>query len=189
MTKRPIVLIDMDGVLADFDAATIAYLRKYHPYIPIVKNRQNFYFQADYTDEAHQVIIRDLHISEHFFRNLPVIPGAIEGWQRIKDLGYEPRVCSSPLHTNQWCRDEKLDWIKRWLGSEAAETAIIDREKENHDGIALIDDRPVIKNAELASWKHIVFDQSYNQDADTDLRLMGWEDNDLEAILKQASSD
>lgn len=186
MTKRDIVLIDLDGVLADFDGATQKFLEQHHPEIPIAE-RKNFYYRYDYPDPAHVAIIDTLHASRHFFRDLPLIEGALEGWQHVIELGYEPRVCSSPLHSNEWCKDEKLDWIERHLGEKAVQTAIITSTKELAEGIALIDDRPEIKNADKASWQHIVFGQPYNQQVDTPLRLNGWSDENLPTILNQAA--
>lgn len=185
MSERPIVLVDMDGVLADFDGATEAFLRERHPHVTIAP-RKNFYFRHDYPDEAHHALINDLHASQHFFRNLPEIPDALEGWQRIIDLGYEPRICSSPLHTNEWCKEEKLAWVEHHLGKQAAKNAIITSNKEEHDGIVLIDDRPEIKNAANAIWQHITFDQPYNVEIATEFRLRGWRDPNLEALLEQA---
>ena len=183
MIQRPTVLVDMDGVLADFEEATNNYLAVHHSTIPLVTNRQNFYFRDDYPDPEHQAIIKDFHHSQYFFANLPPTPGALEGWQRLIELGYEPRVCSAPLLTNRWCIDEKLGWIKKHLGPEAANTAIIDGEKEKYHGIALIDDRPTIHNAHLAPWRHILFTAKYNLHIDTEHRLNGWNDENLKQIL------
>jgi 5'-nucleotidase len=187
MSERPIVLVDMDGVLADFDGATEIFLRQNHPHIPIAE-RKNFYFRHDYPDETHHGLINDLHASQHFFRNLEPITDALEGWQRIIDLGYEPRICSSPLHTNEWCKEEKLAWVEHHLGRRAMKTALITSYKEECDGIALIDDRPEIKNATTAPWRHIIFDQPYNASIETELRLYGWRDPNLEALLEAAKA-
>ena len=186
MTKRDIVLIDLDGVLADFDGATHIFLEKHHPEIQIAEHK-NYYYRYDYPDPAHVAIIDALHTSQYFFRDLPLIEGAIEGWQRVIELGYEPRICSSPLHSNEWCKDEKLYWIEQHLGKQASQTAIITVNKEQAEGFVLIDDRPEIKDADKASWKHVVFGQPYNQHIDTPLRLNGWNDKNLPTILEQAA--
>lgn len=186
MSERDIVLVDMDGVLADFDGGTERYLAEYHPDIAIAP-RNNYYFRHDYPDPAHQDIINKLHASQNFFKSLPPIKGAIEGWQRLCDLGYEPRVCSSPLRTNEWCEAEKRDWLRRMLGSAAARAAIITDDKYLYDGVALIDDRPSIKHVELAPWQHVVYDKTYNQDALSKLRIKGWNDDRLPEVLALAS--
>ena len=180
--ENPIVLVDMDGVLADFDKATDEYLRNHPENIPLLA-REHFYYHHNYSDQRHIELITTLHVSENFFRNLPLIPRALKGWQRIIDLGYTPRICSSPLHTNQWCKDEKIAWLEEHLGKEVAENAIIDRRKYAYDGIALIDDRPELEGNEQASWQHVVFDASYNQDSPAKLRLHGWDDPALGDIL------
>lgn len=174
----------MDDVLADFAGATESFLREHHPDIHIIP-RSRFYLDKDYPEGVERDIIHNLHVSQHFFRDLPEISGATIGWQRIIDLGYEPRICSSPLLRNPWCEVEKLDWIEQHLGSHARETAIITLDKALAVGTALIDDRPVIKNADKAIWKHITFNQSYNTDIETPLRLDGWNDENLAAILER----
>lgn len=172
----------MDGVLAGFDKATDDFLASHPEGIPLLA-RDKFYYHHNYTDERHKEVITSLHITQNFFRNLPLIQGALEGWQRIIDLGYEPRIFSSPLHTNQWCKDEKIAWLEEHLGKEVAEKAIIDRRKYLHDGIALIDDRPEREGSDQASWQHVVFDASYNQSSSAALRLHGWDDPALPDIL------
>lgn len=183
MSKRPVILVDMDGVLADFDGATEQFLLQKHPDVEVIRNREHFYYKSSYSSLAHQAIISELHASQDFFRLLPVIDGALEGWQQIIDLGYEPRICSSPLSSNQWCREEKLLWVEQHLGKHARDTAIITKNKERHDGIALIDDRPEIAGAETAQWRHILFSQSYNSHIDTDFRIHDWHDTNLERLL------
>ena len=179
--ENPIVLVDMDGVLADFDGATQAHLESLE--IPI-RERNNFYYRDDYPEADYADVINKLHASQNFFRNLPPVDGAIEGWDKIKDLGYEPRICSSPLHTNEWCKEEKLKWIEEHLGREAAKSAIIDSKKELYDGIALIDDRPEVKTSGETAWRHVVFDAPYNKESKSTIRLSGWDDPGLPAVLR-----
>ena len=179
--ENPIVLVDMDGVLADFDGATQAHLESLR--IPI-RERNNFYYRDDYPEANYTDVINKLHASQNFFRNLPPVDGAIEGWDKIKDLGYEPRICSSPLHTNEWCKEEKLKWIEEHLGREAAKSAIIDSKKELYDGIALIDDRPEVKTSGETAWRHVVFDAPYNTESTAIKRLNGWHDPGLPAVLR-----
>lgn len=180
--ERPTVLIDMDGVLADFDKATEIHLLENYPEIRI-EPRKNFYFREDYPDPNHQAIIDKLHSSQGFFESLPVMDGAEEAWGYIAELGYQPQVCSSPLRSNEWCAEEKLSWLQRNFGKTAAKTAIISSDKANYDGIALIDDKATIKNADQALWQHILFTQPHNQDIAAEFRLDSWRDPDLEEIL------
>lgn len=177
-----IVLVDMDGVIAGFDEATAMYLATYHPHIPLSNDRETFHYRDFYDDPAHVQTITDHQTSENFFRDLPPIEDALYGWQRIIDLGYHPRICSSPLRANPRCVDEKRQWIRTHLGAAAERDAIIDKKKEEYPGIALIDDRPGIVTAG-ATWQQIVFDQPYNQHILTDLRLYGWRDPTLPALL------
>ncbi|OYW79414.1 MAG: hypothetical protein B7Z19_05260, partial [Polynucleobacter sp. 32-46-5] len=76
-----------------------------------------------------------------------------------------------------------VDLLASHFGQTVAEQAIIHKQKELFDGIALIDDRPVINNADQATWQHVVFDAPYNRDIATDLRLKGWSDPNLANIL------
>ena len=186
MSERKVVLVDMDGVLADFDGATNRHLES----LGInVRPRDSFYYRADYTDPREVEIINELHASQGFFRNLKPIDGAIGGWNKIEALGYEPRICSSPLRTNERCNDEKLEWIERHLGSRAVDLAVIDSRKELYEGVALIDDRPTISGADTASWKHVVFDARYNQvSSSSSHRLRGWNDPELGSILDSCDS-
>jgi 5'-nucleotidase len=184
MDSQDIVLIDMDGVLADFDAEILRRLAERYSHIPLRATRTNFYIAEDYTE--HQALVRALSDEKGFFDSLGLVENAIEGWQRIIDLGYHPRVCSSPMRTNPYSKIEKLRWLDRHFaptfGEKVVDEAIITNSKYLQAGMALIDDRPRLKNFDRATWVHIIFDRSYNQHAPGP-RLNGWLDSRLPIIL------
>lgn len=188
------MLVDMDGVQADFDAEVLSRVAQRYPHIlPLdpEQHPQSFYTYENFPEE-HKNTVYEVCLEEGFVASLPVVPGAIDGWERIMDAGYTPRICSSPLPTPH-CEAEKLEWVEkhftRRFGAWVVETAIITGKKYLVDGVALIDDRPPpIKGGEEASWEHIIFDRRYNR-ADTAegfIRLNDWEDPDLAEKLALA---
>lgn len=189
--EGPTVLVDMDGVLADFDTAFHETVREQYPDIQMLDplpDPPSFYASQQYSGE-HQRDLRSISNAEHFFARLPVMPGALEGWQRIMDEGFRPQICSSPIKSNPYSEQEKLGWLEEHLapvfGLWVVETAIITSEKFRYSGVALIDDRPDMPNADVARWKHVVFDQPCNRHVETDLRLLGWSDANLGSILRK----
>ncbi|MGH7142351.1 MAG: 5' nucleotidase, NT5C type [Candidatus Saccharimonadales bacterium] len=187
--KTPIVLIDMDDVLADFGSEFLSRVSQRHPHISMLDKRKNFYIPDDYPEDAE--LLWQMAKEEGFFKTLPLVDNALVGWQRIIDLGYHPQICSSPLQTNPLSKSEKLSWLTKNLvplfGKSVAEEALITSDKHQCEGIALIDDRPKIRDSKEAAWQHIIFDMPYNQESSAP-RLFGWLDSNLPSLLKAAAS-
>jgi 5'-nucleotidase len=183
----PIVLVDMDGVLADFDRVVLDGLP---PEVARIE-RANFYIAEDYPAHHEHIVAVTSH--PDFFHRLPPIAGAIDGWERLLALGFAPRICTAPLTRNARAREGKLAWLEEHLvprfGHQVVDEAIVDKRKYLYPGLALIDDRPdVDTNNGEATWQHIIFDYPYNQTSDVELRLYGWSDPDLPDLLKRASA-
>ncbi len=106
-------------------------------------------------------------------------------------MGYLGRICTSPLESNRYCQTEKIRWLNRIFvpvfGKYVVEQAIFTKDKHLQSGIALIDDRPSIKDSDKAVWQHIMFDQQYNKYVELP-RLYGWRDNRLPELLDNARS-
>lgn len=178
-----IVLIDMDGVMADFDSAALIN-------IPIANRvpRSNFYVSHDYPEEL-RPSIENVYNSPGFFENLKVMPGVFNGWQTLIDNGYRPRVASAPLSSNPTSTDGKIKWLERVMvprfGSSVVDEAIIDKNKWKYDGLAILDDRPDIPRGpdglDQANWQHILFGWQHLGKvpmARTAFRLLDWRDVD-----------
>lgn len=180
------VLVDMDGVLADFDGLVLERLPRSIARVA----RMNFYIAQDYPE--HNERVREITSHPDFFRQLPVIDGALDGWEKMLDLGYDPRICSAPLSENKFSVEGKLSWLREIFvpkfGEQVVRRAIIDKQKYKYHGRVLIDDRPQVDTGGgLATWRHVVFDKPYNENSTADFRLMHWYDNELEPILKKAA--
>jgi 5'-nucleotidase len=186
MGNREIVLVDMDGVIADFDSYVVGQLP---PEVPRVE-RANFYVAHDYPE--HEQLVREITAHPQFFSELEPVENALEGWQRLLDLGYDPVICSAPLRSNRSAIEGKIIYLTKHFvpqfGAQVVERAIIDKKKYLYGGLVLIDDRPEVDTGNgQAEWQHIVFDRPYNKHAAAGLlRLMGWNDPNMANILEQA---
>lgn len=192
--RNKTVLIDMDGVMVDFDTAALADFPKEK-----WTARTNFYVADDYSPEVAKRI-KSTYDAPGFFESLEAMPGLIEGWQVLLDNGYHPRVASAPLSSNPTAVEGKIKWLDREMvplfGAKVVEEAIIDKNKWKYSGLALIDDRPSvprgIEGASTADWEHILFGWTHLSNvpmATAAFRLLSWADTDhLLSLLDEIES-
>lgn len=182
------VLVDMDGVLADFEKGVEEQFLAAHA-VDLAGSRGDKYIQDAHPNFRDQILA--IPDQPHFFRNLPPVEGAIEGMQKIAELGYTPRICSALFTSNPLCESEKRIWLTTHLapilGETVVEEAIFTSSKADYDGIALIDDKAIIRNAANARWQHIIFRQNYNRSTESLWAIENWQDDILPVLLEQAA--
>jgi len=82
-----VVLVDMDGVLANFDAEVLRQLRLRLPDLPLVP-RKNFFIAEGYPQYSD--LVRGIMYERGFFRRLELVANALQG------LAETPRPRVSP---------------------------------------------------------------------------------------------
>lgn len=163
------LLLDMDGVVADF-------MGEVYRQTEIETGRK--YCHADtvdywFNDSPDRALFLDIMNREGVYRHLDVITGAIQAVNRLREH-YDVVVCSAPPKTSKTAEDEKRGWLAEHFDTDFAEQAIITRNKHLVMGRVIIEDNPFIDRD--ANWQPIIFDQAWNQDV-TDLpRMKGWHD-------------
>lgn len=197
MTERfsSTVLIDMDGVLFDFDGEVRARIQTQYPDIqPVQLDLPAFYTANNYPEE-HRDKVWAISDEPGFIANLPLVPDAMLGFERVLEAGFDARICSTllPEKFSPHRREEKIAALEEHfvprLGAWVVDTAIFTPDKHRVSGMALIDDRPApIRNSNEAIWEHIIFDRTCNRTPASEgyLRLCGWASPDLSGILEEA---
>jgi len=190
------VLVDMDGVLFDFDGEVRRRLEVRYPDIqPLQLDPPDFYTANNYAKD-YQDRVWAISNEQGFVANLPLVDGALLGWERLLAAGYIPQICSTllPERYAPHCKQEKLaaleDHFVPNFGAWVVETALFTPDKHLARGMALIDDRPApIKHSEEATWEHVIFDRACNRTPESKdyVRLHGWSDPELPEKLEEAN--
>lgn len=115
-TNKPIILIDMDGVLCDFDK------------------------RAKELEENEGIKGHRLFKHPSAYKDLEPIEGAIEAWERLQEK-YDTYVLSTPPWSNPEAWAEKRRWVETHLGKSAHKKLILAHNKGIVRGDFLIDDR------------------------------------------------
>lgn len=173
------ILVDMDGVLANWGARYDAGLDRHGDaaiFIPRTADQRHFDLMADRSEDQ-QAIIRSVMAEPGFYAELEPMPGAIDAVLQMASE-FEVFICTSPWMANPTCVQDKLDWVERHLGAPWLSRVIVTSDKTTVDADVLIDDRPDIPMVERASWQQVLFDQPYNQtspDEEPRLRITNWD--------------
>ena len=174
-TYKPLILSDMDGVLADLETGFWTQFEAAFPDAPkrAQANAREFkidtQISSEWTEKVHSITN-----APGFFAALQPMPGAVEALNAMLDEGWDVRICTAPLLSNPTCASDKFAWADEILGDGWSRRVVIAKDKTLVRGDILIDDKPVITGDWTPTWKHVVFDATYNQDAPSPLRLDGW---------------
>lgn len=157
------MMLDMDGVLADFERHAYDGARELGCTFDIagLHEQTSKYCTDHIPNRRERKVARTMIESPGFFETLPVMPGAIEGARELIAAGIDVWVCTKPLETNPTCRDAKGAWLRRYL-PELEHKLIIAPDKSIIVGDILLDDAPNPSWFPIAPWRPVVFAAPYN---------------------------
>lgn len=156
-----IILVDLDGVIADFRKGFINAWKKKFPHEQLQKQR-SFYLADDYPPKLNKKI-QSIYCAKNFFCNLPPVRGSKKALKEMGALGHDVRICTAFVSRNTYCFYEKQQWIERHFGHEYVKKALFVKDKTFIKGDLLIDDKPEITGLHTPEWEHVIFDAPYNR--------------------------
>jgi 5'(3')-deoxyribonucleotidase len=181
--KKPRLLLDVDGVLANFLSRAF----------PIIESLSGVrYVPEDLTSwDIFETV--DRSIEKNFYRlctapgvaySLPVYPGAKEGVARLQEIA-EVYIVTSPMANNPTWAYEREQWLLTHFDIPS-KRVVHTSAKHICAGDVLIDDRP--KNIQTWRAEHklgigLLWDQPYNRNEKAGHRVCSWEDV-MEHILQ-----
>lgn len=143
MIEKKVLLIDMDGVIVDFEKGIKIYFEKYP--------EERKYYKGN-PDEI-----------DGIFRDLPPIDGAIESVKKLYDCGkYDIFIATTASWENETCGADKRIWIEEYFGDLFKKKMFITHRKDMLIGDILIDDR-LANGAEDFKGELLPFGWSYER--------------------------
>lgn len=140
--SKPILYIDMDGVVADFDKAA---------------NEKIPGFSSFNKDERDSKLDLHLENDKEFFHDLEPIHGAVESVTILSNF-YEIYFLSTPMWSVPESFTGKRLWVEEHFGKFATKRLILTHRKDLNIGDYLIDDR-IHNGAGKFRGEHIHFGQ------------------------------
>ncbi|WP_444665406.1 5' nucleotidase, NT5C type [Cellulomonas sp. CW35] len=159
-----IVLVDMDGVVVDFAAG---FWQRWADRWPHAPGREYADLSRFYVDDQvpadWRAAARDLVCEAGFFADLPAVDGAAAALHAMLEHAWDVRICTAPILANPTCTSDKLAWVEQHVGDGWSERVIVTKDKTLVRGDVLVDDRPTVLGALEPTWRHVLFDATYNR--------------------------
>jgi len=169
-----VILVDMDNTLAEFSEGFARVWQERYPsevFVPPTE-QQSFHPHKDYPEHLHEKVHAICH-EPGFIRGVMPTLGGLDAVHAMLAEGHNVRFVTSHLIGYDPSVLEKFQWIEDHFGREFVDRIVLTRDKTLIRGDVLIDDKPEIIGSMAPSWRHILYDRSYNQHIDRS-RLAHW---------------
>lgn len=173
----PLLLLDQDGVLADFDGGVHRALLV-AGFDPALIERTCW----ETFDDVHRSLGPEAAVEANrarhapgFFRDLGVVQGAVEAVEQLMAAGCEVVVCTAPSLRHPNCASEKLAWLAEHFPALRKRFAVV-KDKTLVRGDVLVDDKPSVTGALTPLWRHVRFATPGNAHVMAGPLLSGWHD-------------
>lgn len=170
-TNRPIVLVDMDGVLFDWSSGFYRALNEIaqdrgikHNLPPASELRAFDFTKAVPEDDNHTLdLVWEAMRHPELYTSLEPIPGAVEALNTMGEE-FDTYICSTPEKNNPTCASDKIAAMTEHFGDQWRKRIILTHDKTLVHGDVLIDDKDFITGrlAGRTSWQQVFFTQPYN---------------------------
>lgn len=162
--SRPVVLLDVDGVCAQFSPAVVEEINRIlgTSHRPEHVRQWDIYTSLDVPPEVTAEV--DRHISSPFFCfNLEPYEGAREAVDQIREFADVVAV-TTPWDSATWMREREL-WLVEKLGFRRQDVVFTHRKWEQY-GDVLIDDKVSTIERWVEQWggEGVIFSQPWNWD-------------------------
>lgn len=137
MHYRPLVLVDCDGVLADYVGAFLRMMREHHG--ATYERHQVTAFDFSSLQHWHTVgpMAWPLTKREGFCRDIAPLPGAVEGFRRLREI-VDVEICTTATDSLHWVH-ERNEWLAKHFDVSRKDIHYTHK-KHRIDAAALIDD-------------------------------------------------
>lgn len=189
-----IVLVDLDGPVADFDGAFFAICESMGWAMDIASPmEQRHRFATDHIPDKEDRRSARSYVNEsRWFLDLPIVDGAAEGLRELDARdGVDVWLCTKPLEANKTCRDDKAQWVIDKLGPEWERKLIVTPDKSMVRGDILVDDAPYMEWLARSHWHPIIFPMPWNGEGSkwAGLPRWSWEDPIKDLLAPTARAD
>jgi 5'(3')-deoxyribonucleotidase len=161
----PVVLLDQDGPLAQWEPAMNHALLEIDPDFPVVHPDEwnEFYFYQSLPEHAET--LRRAYRKPGFYRYLEPVPGSIEAVREMSEY-VNVIVATRPMFENEFCESDKKWWLRKHHGDVIARRSNYVYDKTLLRGKFIVEDHPspAANGLVAPEWTQIVFDKPYNKD-------------------------
>jgi len=175
-TMRKTIGIDMDGVLADIEDHL---LQTYQAETGILLTRNDIKGKSEEELFPDRAMVMKICNRTGFFRNLPVMEGAVEAVKKLME-NYEIYIVSAAMEF-PLSLFEKREWLAEHFPFIGWKNIIFCGDKRIIDTDYLIDDH--CKNLDFCKGKALMFTAFHNVEKDHHQRINHW--NEVSSLLKE----
>jgi 5'(3')-deoxyribonucleotidase len=189
MMKNKTILLDVDGVVADFLGHVHFYLRRNFTSDLVDPDQYTEWdFIATHLTDQQRRFTEYLLSSEDFWQKIPVMPSARYAVDCFNAAEMDVHFVTSPYKTCFGWADVRRDWLKRNLGVQN-DHIHVSGSKHIYNGAVFVDDKP----QNIHAWaeanpggKAFLFEHSYNRFFRWEDRIYGWDLMAVESVIAAA---